>query len=119
MEMEMKFPVPEMSTNDGEDPRKLKPKADIGILVGYAPAKKAYRIYNKRTRLIMETIHVEFDELTAMASKQFGSGLELQLMTLGTIIPAAAAPRPADPTGTPSSTAIDQAAPSTSAVDPT
>ncbi|GJY97836.1 hypothetical protein Tco_0514746 [Tanacetum coccineum] len=53
-------------TNDGEDSGKLKPKADIGIFVGYAPAKKAYRIYNRRARLIMETIHVEFDELTAM-----------------------------------------------------
>ncbi|GKE42371.1 retrovirus-related pol polyprotein from transposon TNT 1-94 [Tanacetum coccineum] len=64
-------------TNDGDDQGKLKLKADIGIFVGYAPAKKAYRIYNKKTHLIMETIHVEFDELTAMTSEQFGSGLEL------------------------------------------
>ncbi|GKC37015.1 retrovirus-related pol polyprotein from transposon TNT 1-94 [Tanacetum coccineum] len=68
-------------TNDGEDLGKMKPKADIGIFVGYTPAKKAYRIYNKRTRLIIETIHVEFDELTSMASEQFDSRLELQLMT--------------------------------------
>ncbi|GKG12618.1 retrovirus-related pol polyprotein from transposon TNT 1-94, partial [Tanacetum coccineum] len=54
-------------TNDGDDLGKLKPKADIGIVVGYAPTKKAFRIYNKRTRLIIETIHVHFDELTAMA----------------------------------------------------
>ncbi|GJT50436.1 hypothetical protein Tco_0976593 [Tanacetum coccineum] len=33
----------------------------------------------------METIHVEFDELIAMASEQHGPGLELQVMTLGTI----------------------------------
>nr|GEU79237.1 Gag-Pol polyprotein [Tanacetum cinerariifolium] len=65
---------------------KLKPKADIRIYVGCAPAKKAYRIYNKRTHLIMETIDVEFDELTAMAFEQFGSRPELQLMTRGTII---------------------------------
>ncbi|GJV42913.1 retrovirus-related pol polyprotein from transposon TNT 1-94 [Tanacetum coccineum] len=32
----------------------------------------------------METIYVEFDELIAMASEQFGSGPELQLMTPGT-----------------------------------
>ncbi|GJS97595.1 integrase, catalytic region, zinc finger, CCHC-type containing protein [Tanacetum coccineum] len=56
-------------TNDSEDLGKLKPKADIGIFIGYSPAKKAYRIYNKRTRLIMETIHVKFDELTTMASE--------------------------------------------------
>ncbi|GKG42285.1 hypothetical protein Tco_0476583 [Tanacetum coccineum] len=30
-------------------------------------------------------IHVDFDELTAMASEQFDSGPEPQLMTLGTI----------------------------------
>ncbi|GJW39283.1 retrovirus-related pol polyprotein from transposon TNT 1-94 [Tanacetum coccineum] len=55
--------------NDGEDLGKLKPKANIGIFVGYAPAKKAFRIYNKRTRMIIETIHVDFDELTTMASE--------------------------------------------------
>ncbi|GJW53247.1 retrovirus-related pol polyprotein from transposon TNT 1-94 [Tanacetum coccineum] len=52
-----------------EDLGKLKPKADIGIFVGYAPVKKAYRIYNRRTGMIMETIHVTFDELTTMASE--------------------------------------------------
>nr|GEU64038.1 hypothetical protein [Tanacetum cinerariifolium] len=110
-----------------------------------------------QTRLIMETIHVEFDELTTMASKQFGSRLELQILTPRTIslgfvenpsslipyvlptknewdilfqpmfdeyfnppksivssVPAATAPRPADSTGTPSSTTIDQDVPSAS-----
>ncbi|GJY55827.1 hypothetical protein Tco_0454942 [Tanacetum coccineum] len=51
-------------TNNSKDLGKLKPKADIGIFIGYSPSKKAYRIYNKRTRMIMETIHVQFDELT-------------------------------------------------------
>ncbi|GJQ90804.1 retrovirus-related pol polyprotein from transposon TNT 1-94 [Tanacetum coccineum] len=50
-------------TNDSEDLGKLQAKADIGIFVGYAPSKKGFRIYNKRTRRIMETIHVTFDEL--------------------------------------------------------
>ncbi|GJW78825.1 retrovirus-related pol polyprotein from transposon TNT 1-94 [Tanacetum coccineum] len=54
-------------TNDSEDLGKLKAKADVGIFIGYAPAKKAYQIYNRRTRRIMETIHVDFDELTSMA----------------------------------------------------
>ncbi|GKE59827.1 retrovirus-related pol polyprotein from transposon TNT 1-94 [Tanacetum coccineum] len=54
-------------TNNSEDLGKLKAKADVGIFVGYAPAKKAYRIYNQRTRRIIETIYADFDELTAMA----------------------------------------------------
>nr|GFC60879.1 retrovirus-related Pol polyprotein from transposon TNT 1-94 [Tanacetum cinerariifolium] len=45
-------------TNDSEDLGKFQPTADTGIFVGYAPRKKGYRIYNKRTRRIMETIHV-------------------------------------------------------------
>ncbi|GJR72505.1 retrovirus-related pol polyprotein from transposon TNT 1-94 [Tanacetum coccineum] len=36
-------------TNDSEDLGKLQPTADIGIFVGYAPSRKGYRIYNKRT----------------------------------------------------------------------
>ncbi|GJW73333.1 retrovirus-related pol polyprotein from transposon TNT 1-94 [Tanacetum coccineum] len=68
-------------TNDNDDLGKLDAKADIGIFVGYAPAKKAFRIYTKRTRKIIETIHVTFDELTTMASEQFSSGLGLHYLT--------------------------------------
>ncbi|GJV70199.1 retrovirus-related pol polyprotein from transposon TNT 1-94 [Tanacetum coccineum] len=59
-------------TNDFEDLGKLQPKAYIGIFIGYSPSKKAYKIYNKRTRHIMETMNVQFDELTLMASEQHG-----------------------------------------------
>nr|GFB92000.1 hypothetical protein [Tanacetum cinerariifolium] len=72
-------------TNDSENLGKLQPKADIGIFIGYAPTKKAFRIYNRRTRRIVETIHVDFDELTAMASEQSSSGPALNDMTPGTI----------------------------------
>ncbi|GJS84275.1 putative ribonuclease H-like domain-containing protein [Tanacetum coccineum] len=64
---------------------KLQPKADIGIFIGYAPTKKAFRIYNQHTRRIIETIHVDFDELTAMASKHISSGPALHEMTPATI----------------------------------
>ncbi|GKA94745.1 retrovirus-related pol polyprotein from transposon TNT 1-94 [Tanacetum coccineum] len=72
-------------TNDGEDLGKLKPKADIVIFIGYAPAKKAFRIYNKRTRMIIETSHVDFDKLTVMASEHFSLGPGPKLLTPGTI----------------------------------
>nr|GEV83805.1 hypothetical protein [Tanacetum cinerariifolium] len=74
-----------LDIRDREDLDKLKPKADIGIFVGYALAKKAFRIYNKRTCLIIKTNHVDFDELTSMASKQFSLGLRPKLMTPRTI----------------------------------
>ncbi|GJV08217.1 retrovirus-related pol polyprotein from transposon TNT 1-94 [Tanacetum coccineum] len=68
-------------TNDSENLGKLQPKADIGIFIGYAPTKKAFRIYNRRTRQIIKTIHVDFDELIAMASEHSSSGPVLHEMT--------------------------------------
>ncbi|GJW15197.1 putative ribonuclease H-like domain-containing protein [Tanacetum coccineum] len=73
-------------TNDSEDLGKLKAKADIGFFVGYAPNRKGYRIYNKRTRQIMETIHVTFDELTGQtAPVHFSPGPAPILLTPGPI----------------------------------
>nr|GFA82233.1 hypothetical protein [Tanacetum cinerariifolium] len=64
-------------TNDYDDVGKLKAKADIGIFVGYAPTKKAYRVFNKRTRKMQETIHVSFDDLSgAMTYERLSSGLD-------------------------------------------
>ncbi|GJS49231.1 retrovirus-related pol polyprotein from transposon TNT 1-94 [Tanacetum coccineum] len=73
-------------TNDNEDLGKFDAIDNIGnfLLVMGTMAKKAFRIYNRRTRIITETIHVTFDEITAMASEQFSSGLWLHEMTLAT-----------------------------------
>nr|GEV82262.1 hypothetical protein [Tanacetum cinerariifolium] len=73
-------------TNNNEDLGNLQPTADTGIFVGYAPSRKGYRIYNKRTRRIMETIHVQFDELTEpMAPVHLSTGPAPRLMTPGQI----------------------------------
>ncbi|GKE68637.1 retrovirus-related pol polyprotein from transposon TNT 1-94 [Tanacetum coccineum] len=72
--------------NDSENLGKLQAKADIGIFIGYALKKKAYHIYNRRTQKIIETIHVNFDELTAMASEQ--SSLKPALHEMTTAIPS-------------------------------
>nr|GEV61371.1 integrase, catalytic region, zinc finger, CCHC-type, peptidase aspartic, catalytic [Tanacetum cinerariifolium] len=44
-------------------------KADIGIFIGYSESSRGFHIYNRQTKKIIETIHVKFDELTAMASE--------------------------------------------------
>nr|GEV60940.1 hypothetical protein [Tanacetum cinerariifolium] len=124
-------------TNDSEKLGKLKLKADIGIFIGFAPTKKSFRIYNRHTRRIVETIHVDFDELTAMAFEHSSSGPALNDMTpdllfqlmfdellnpppsvdhqapkvialIAEVIPLVQA----DSTGSPSSTTVDQDAPS-------
>nr|GEY23144.1 retrovirus-related Pol polyprotein from transposon TNT 1-94 [Tanacetum cinerariifolium] len=60
-------------TNNFKDLGKLPPKADIGIFIGYSPSKKAYRIYNKRTRQIMETMNLQFNKLNQMAFEQLNT----------------------------------------------
>ncbi|GKC98874.1 retrovirus-related pol polyprotein from transposon TNT 1-94, partial [Tanacetum coccineum] len=72
-------------TNDSENLGKLQQKANIGIFIGYALTKKAFRIYNRRTRRIIKTIHVDFDELTAMASEHSSSEPALHKITPATI----------------------------------
>nr|GEW92015.1 hypothetical protein [Tanacetum cinerariifolium] len=58
---------------DGENLDKLKEKGDECLFVGYSTQSRAYRVFNKRTRVIMEYIHVNFDELPQMASDQISS----------------------------------------------
>nr|GEX12178.1 hypothetical protein [Tanacetum cinerariifolium] len=53
---------------DGENLDKIKEKGDACIFVGYSTQSRAYRVFNKITRVIVETIHVNFDELPHMAS---------------------------------------------------
>nr|GFA77824.1 retrovirus-related Pol polyprotein from transposon TNT 1-94 [Tanacetum cinerariifolium] len=57
--------------NDYEDVRKLKAKGDIGVFVGYLKESAAFRIYKKQTCKIHESVNVNFDEISEMASKQF------------------------------------------------
>nr|GFB22354.1 ribonuclease H-like domain-containing protein [Tanacetum cinerariifolium] len=57
-------------TIDGENLDKMKEKGDECIFVGYSTQSRAYRVFNKRTRVIMESIHVNFDELPQQASAQ-------------------------------------------------
>nr|GEW83890.1 uncharacterized mitochondrial protein AtMg00810-like [Tanacetum cinerariifolium] len=57
--------------NDYKDIGKLKAKGDIGVFVGYSKESAAFRIYNKQTRKIHESVNVNFDEISKMASKQF------------------------------------------------
>nr|GFD48854.1 hypothetical protein [Tanacetum cinerariifolium] len=53
---------------DGENLDKMKEKGDECIFVGYSTQSRAYRVFNKRKRVIMESIHVNFDELPQMVS---------------------------------------------------
>ncbi|GJR08582.1 retrovirus-related pol polyprotein from transposon TNT 1-94 [Tanacetum coccineum] len=45
----------------------MKEKGDPCILVGYSTQSKGYRVYNKRTRLIVKSMHLRFDEIKEMS----------------------------------------------------
>nr|GEV08466.1 hypothetical protein [Tanacetum cinerariifolium] len=69
---------------DGENLDKMKEKGDACIFVRYSTQSRAYRVFNKKTRVILETIHVKFDELPQMASDHVSSdpGPQCQRTTL-------------------------------------
>nr|GEW21982.1 uncharacterized mitochondrial protein AtMg00810-like [Tanacetum cinerariifolium] len=66
---------------DGENLNKMKEKGDACILLGYSTQSRAYRVYDKRTRVIVETIHVNFDELPQIASDNVSFDLVSQCPT--------------------------------------
>nr|GFB86340.1 integrase, catalytic region, zinc finger, CCHC-type, peptidase aspartic, catalytic [Tanacetum cinerariifolium] len=71
--------------NDREDIGKLGAKGDIGFFIGYSADSCAYRVYKRRTKKIMETMNVSFNELSVMAFEQRSSKPRLQSMTSGHI----------------------------------
>nr|GEX83925.1 putative ribonuclease H-like domain-containing protein [Tanacetum cinerariifolium] len=70
--------VPLFTDNDREDIGKLGAKGDIGFFIGYSANSVAYRVYNRRTKKIIETMNVMFDELSAMSCEQNSSRPGLQ-----------------------------------------
>nr|GEW32248.1 hypothetical protein [Tanacetum cinerariifolium] len=50
-------------TRDGDNLDKMKEKGDMCILMGYSIQSKGYHVYNKRTRMIVESIHICFNEI--------------------------------------------------------
>ena len=48
--------------NNKEKMRNFDFKTDIGIFLGYSSTRKAYRVFNGRTLVIEESMHVVFYE---------------------------------------------------------
>ncbi|GKE39741.1 hypothetical protein Tco_1463146 [Tanacetum coccineum] len=55
--------------SEGQNLNTMKEKGDACIIMGYATQSRGFKVYNKRTRLIVETIHINFDELKSIASE--------------------------------------------------
>ena len=48
--------------NDRENLGKFDAKSDEGIFLGYFTTSRAYRVFNKRTKTVMESINVKIDD---------------------------------------------------------
>nr|GEV80869.1 integrase, catalytic region, zinc finger, CCHC-type, peptidase aspartic, catalytic [Tanacetum cinerariifolium] len=59
--------------NNRENIGKLGAKGDIGFFIGYSAYSYAFRVFNRRTKKIIETMNMSFDELSAMAFEQRSS----------------------------------------------
>ena len=55
---------------DRENVGKFDSRSDKGIFMGYSFTSKAYRVYNKRTMKVMETVNVVIDEFSNSNSKK-------------------------------------------------
>ena len=49
---------------------KFDAKAEEGIFLGYSTRSNTYRVYNKRTKVVEESMHVTFDESNPMKKKK-------------------------------------------------
>ena len=56
--------------NTKDNLEKFDSKADEGIFLGYFTSSKAYRIFNKRTLVVEESIHVIFYESNSLDPKK-------------------------------------------------
>ncbi|GKA37739.1 hypothetical protein Tco_0724304 [Tanacetum coccineum] len=63
----------------------LVQKVILAFFSGYSTDSCAYKVYYRRTKKIMKTMNVTFDELSAMAFEQSSSEPGLQSMTFGQI----------------------------------
>nr|GEW54497.1 hypothetical protein [Tanacetum cinerariifolium] len=100
-------------TNDFEDLGKLQPKADIRIFISYSPSKKAYWIYNKRTRKIMETMNNDWDLLFQPMFDEYFKSLSVVSTPISAVTLLSS-----DTANASSSTTIDQEAPSPTKEEP-
>jgi hypothetical protein len=47
--------------NDRDVRGKFDPKSDKAMFLGYSLNSRAYRVFNNRTRMVIESVNVHFD----------------------------------------------------------
>ena len=67
---------------DRKNVGKFDSRSDEGIFLGYSSTSKAYRVYNKRTMKVMETVNVVIDESSDCSSENRIEELTKEILPL-------------------------------------
>ena len=67
---------------DRENMRKFDSQSDEGIFLGYSFTSKADRVYNKRTKKVMETMNVVIDESSEFGFEKFSEEIPKEILPL-------------------------------------
>ena len=59
---------------------KFDSQSDEGIFLGYSSTSKAYRVYNQRTKKVMETVNVVIDESLEFGSEKFSEEIPKEIL---------------------------------------
>ena len=65
---------------DRENMGKFDFQSDEGIFLGYSSTSKAYRVYNKRTMKVMETVNIVIDESSKFGSDKFSEEIPKEIL---------------------------------------
>ena len=65
---------------DRENMGKFGSRSDKGIFLGYSSISKAYRVYNKRTMKVIETVNVVIDESSEFGFEKFSEEIPKEIL---------------------------------------
>ena len=68
--------------NEKDNLGKFDAKSDEGIFLGYSTVSKAFRIFNKRTLIIEESIHVVFNETSEITKNDLDDDVNFDSLNL-------------------------------------
>ena len=60
--------------------RKFDSRSNEGIFLGYSSTSKAYRVYNKRTKKVTETVNIVIDESSEFSSDKLGEEIPKEIL---------------------------------------
>ncbi|XP_030946003.1 uncharacterized protein LOC115970515 [Quercus lobata] len=71
--------IPKLS-RDRENVEKFDSRSNEGIFLRYSSTSKAYRVYNKRTKKVMETVNIVIDEASDFGSEKSSEDIPMEIL---------------------------------------